>query len=176
MIEIVATVLVVLLCLSAAAFDLKSRRVPNWLNLLGLTTGLVLSFSHGWKEGALRLAAVIVVLSAGSVLWSTGVVGGGDAKLIGAVTALNGIQFLGVALFWSLVIGGIVSALLLLARRQLVPFLAAVARMVGRLILYRILDTDEIANRESQKIPLAVIIAAGVTIAVVLDVASLVAL
>jgi prepilin peptidase CpaA len=75
--------------LVSAALDIRSRRLPNSLNL-ALALGFLpwaWAAGLGWGGLAIHLAVGAAVLAVGFGLFSFGVIGGGDAKL-GAATAL----------------------------------------------------------------------------------------
>lgn len=73
-------------CLLAVAFDIASRRIPNWLNLLILLGGTGFLFAlpdmagAAWHLAHFALALVAAMLLFGMRMW-----GGGDAKFYAAV-------------------------------------------------------------------------------------------
>jgi prepilin peptidase CpaA len=77
--------------LTAAVFDLRTRRIPNWLTLGALATALVLRLA---LDGPTGLAlAVVGAFAAGFpalVLFRLRAMGGGDVKLLAACGALVG--------------------------------------------------------------------------------------
>ena len=75
--------------LASATLDLRSRRLPNWLNLAVAMGFLPWAWSTGlpWNDVAIHLVVGAMVLAVGFGLFATGVIGGGDAKL-GAAVAL----------------------------------------------------------------------------------------
>jgi prepilin peptidase CpaA len=82
-----------LLTVLAAVCDLRSRRIPNWLTIPSLLSGLL--FHAVFQGGAGLLDAGLgFALGFGSllILWLIGSGGGGDAKLMGAVSAWLGFQ------------------------------------------------------------------------------------
>lgn len=85
---------------TAAVTDFRTRRIPNWLNLAAF--GLGISFQV-WRAGWAGLGAAAVAFSVGFglflVLWLIGGGGGGDVKLMGALSV-----WLGVHLIWQVVI------------------------------------------------------------------------
>ena len=86
------------LLLLAAITDLRERRIPNWLTggVAALyPVYLVLSPAPVAWPGALALALLVGVL--GLVLFARALIGGGDVKLIAAVTLWAGLDH--VALF-----------------------------------------------------------------------------
>lgn len=86
-----------LLAMVAAVYDLRSRRIPNWLSALGVLGGVVghaaMGYAAAGGDFALRAAGysllgAVVVGAVPLVLWRFGAVGGGDVKIIMAVGAV----------------------------------------------------------------------------------------
>ncbi|ABE44462.1 A24 family peptidase [Polaromonas sp. JS666] len=105
-IHVIAAVLLVLVAV-AAGFDLKSRRIPNWLVLMGLITSLALQiiFSGigGFKAWGLGL---LVGFGVFLPLYLLRAMGAGDVKLMAMVGAFLGpVSALG-AVLTTLVVGG----------------------------------------------------------------------
>jgi prepilin peptidase CpaA len=70
----------------AALHDVAARTIPNWIPAtlaIGAIAPLLLSPSAG-----ARLAAALLLFGGAVVLWRCGWMGGGDAKLLGAVGLL----------------------------------------------------------------------------------------
>lgn len=88
MADVIAAVLCGLTLLAAAVTDLYSRRIPNWITLPAIGTGLILTAIVDCKTLFGILIAIAVIFFAGMF----GVMGGGDLKLIMAVTALCGVM------------------------------------------------------------------------------------
>lgn len=75
----------------ALVWDVKSRRIPNWLNLIGLILGLAFqTYQRGWDGLLFSLAGFGTGFGILFVLWIIGGGGGGDVKLMGAVGAWLG--------------------------------------------------------------------------------------
>ena len=77
--------------LAAAISDLKTRRLPNWLNVSALVAAIVV---HTAMNGLTGLGFSLLGFATGFgilfVLWLIGGGGGGDVKLMGAVGAWLG--------------------------------------------------------------------------------------
>lgn len=77
----------------AAACDLRSGRISNWLTLPALLAGVAV---HSWTGGLLGagIAVLGALLTAAPawVLFRRGGMGGGDVKLLGAIGAFAGAE------------------------------------------------------------------------------------
>jgi len=109
--------LLLLLVLIAAVFDLRERRIPNWLAASGLLLGIagnsiLFGISGLWTslEGA-GLALLVYV-----PLFALRAMGAGDAKLMAAIGAITGpMNWIGILVLTCL-FGGLLAVLLVLAR------------------------------------------------------------
>jgi prepilin peptidase CpaA len=97
--------------LVAAATDLKSRRIPNWLTVPLAVSGLLAALGHdglpglGWAAAGCGLLALPYIL-----LFALGHGGAGDAKLMGAVGAWLGLRA-GIAVLVAISLTGAAMAL-----------------------------------------------------------------
>jgi prepilin peptidase CpaA len=74
--------------LAAAALDLRSRTIPNGLNLAIALLALPYYWAVGlalWPDVALQLGVAILVFAAFAGVFALGAMGGGDVKLVAAV-------------------------------------------------------------------------------------------
>ena len=109
MISIGSTVTLVILLLSAAVLDLRTRRIPNVLTVSGLMIALALrsTLGAGTLVDGLQGAGIafLVVLP----LFALGALGGGDLKLFVAVGAfMQPTQFV-LALLATAIVGGVLA-------------------------------------------------------------------
>jgi len=81
--------------LASAALDIRSRRLPNWMNLVVALGFLPWAWASGlaWDQMAIHVGIGIAVLGVGFVLFAAGVIGGGDAKLGAAIALWVGFSF-----------------------------------------------------------------------------------
>ena len=110
------------LVLVAAARDVRSYIIPNWISL-ALVAAFVPAAAAALFAGApvTTLAASVGVgggaLLAGIVLFTLRWIGGGDAKLLAAAALWVGLPGLAPFLFWTAMAGGALSMFLIAARR-----------------------------------------------------------
>lgn len=98
-----------LVVLGVATFtDLRSRRIPNWLVLPFLLTGIVVSvWMQGWQGLGQSLSGAMLGLVIYGVLFWMGGMGAGDVKLCAAIGAWVGPQQLILALVITGMVGGV---------------------------------------------------------------------
>ena len=80
--------LLALLLLAAAAWDLKTRTIPDWLNIaiaVGAPLFWVAAGIEPWPDIALRIVAALAVFLIFYGMFWLGGMGGGDVKMVGAV-------------------------------------------------------------------------------------------
>jgi len=108
----------ILLGLLAAAllaccwWDLKTRTIPNWLNLAIALGAVAFWFAVGlpvWPEVALRLAVAFVTFWVFAAAFAMGAMGGGDVKLIAALALWLPWQAVLVLLFLMSIAGGVLT-------------------------------------------------------------------
>jgi prepilin peptidase CpaA len=77
------------LVMVAAIYDLKTRRIPNWLTTMGLFGGIAAHAALGSVPAASASLLGAAVVGAGPLLlWRFGLVGGGDVKIVMAIGAI----------------------------------------------------------------------------------------
>jgi prepilin peptidase CpaA len=138
-------------CALAVITDLRERRIPNWLTSAALAAGLILASLQDAATVLWRLAAAAIVLAVAFVAHSFGMIGGGDGKLLAGIAILTGGRFTVEVVLWTLLLGGVFSALLLARRGQLLA----------------VVTTLSPSASPSKGIPLAPIVAAAVVVTAV---------
>lgn len=139
---IVAFLFLIVLLFSAAHFDLKERRIPNQVILIGLAGVATLAASGGLPTLGAAALGLIVTLALFSPIYFLGWLGGGDIKLIALVGGFFGLeQIFPVALFITLAGGALSLIYLSLSRLGLVdprvPYAVAVlGGVIAQLFLY----------------------------------------
>jgi prepilin peptidase CpaA len=109
------------LVLTAARFDLRFRRIPNWLTGAGIVLGIAASvFERGiWRGLRFSLAGLCLALAIYLVLYALHATGAGDGKLMAAIGAIAGWKhWLGIFIVTA-ILGGIAALALSISRRRL---------------------------------------------------------
>ena len=97
----------------AAVFDIKERRIPNWVILFGLIGGVVLSALQGSTELIISIVSFVIGIIALLIPFAFGWMGAGDVKLFAAVGALLGYSRLPRVFFYSCLVAGSIALLAL---------------------------------------------------------------
>lgn len=158
----------ILIVLAAAVFtDIRTGKIKNWLTIPAMGAGLIVSAildgTHGLLLSAECLGAAILL---GAVVHSFGIMGGGDIKLVAAVAALgavpDGFSFLGRAVLYTALAGGLQSAAVLIWQRKLAAVGGHLARAAFLKAACGVSSPIGITGR---RIPYSLSISAGTVIA-----------
>lgn len=124
-----------------AAFitDLRWMRIPNWISVFALTTGLLarslVSGGHGLLFALTGAAAGFAVLL---LLYGVGAVGAGDVKLFAGIGAWTGIWFTFQVIMYSILFGAVIGWIIVLFRREAAGRIrSTLSRAAGILLLQR---------------------------------------
>ena len=122
--------------IAAAVTDLRSGKILNAITYPAVAIG-VLGHTVVWwlgYEPSLGPAGSLAGFAAGFLplllAWLAGGIGGGDAKLMGAVGALGGVWFAISALFYGLAVAVIMAIFIMLRRRITIATLGRIWRFV----------------------------------------------
>jgi len=109
-----------LIAILAAVFDLRSRRVPNWLVLSGLLLGIGMNAALSGIPGLwMSLKGLGLAFLIYFPLYLLRGIGAGDVKLAAAVGAIAGPAAWFSIFVYTLIFRGIGAVILILARRRL---------------------------------------------------------
>jgi prepilin peptidase CpaA len=113
--------IIVLLIVSMALFtDLKERRIPNVLTYGGAALGVIVHTAQsGWGGMADSILGLLVGMALLLIPFFMGGIGAGDVKLLGAIGALMGIQFVFYTMLWAAIAGGCLSLIYLMAHQKM---------------------------------------------------------
>jgi prepilin peptidase CpaA len=151
----------VLLSLIAAATDLRSRRIPNWLTVPGFVVGIAANTAlSGWSgmKASLLGAAVGLALLLPFVLLRS--LGAGDWKLAGALGAFTGPSILMDLLLGSVLVAGVMAMALVIYKRRTRATIRNIGHILVSLVTFRLPgERVSLDNPESLKVPYGVALA-----------------
>jgi prepilin peptidase CpaA len=153
--------------LAAAYYDLRVRRIPNWINLSGIVLGLGLhTYFEGLHGTLTALGGLLIALSIYLPLYALKGMGAGDVKLMAAVGAIVGPgNWLNIFIVTAL-LGGIASLTLVLLRKKMAQTFLNISVILSQLTKGKPpSDRDgtlSIHSEKSLKMPHGAIIASGV--------------
>jgi prepilin peptidase CpaA len=158
-------ILLLIVCL-AAVYDLRYRRIPNWIVLAGLALGLgVNTFLFEWAGLRQSLYGLGLAFLIYFPLYLLHGMGAGDVKLMAAVGAIVGwADWLGI-FFLTAIVGGLAAIALLAGRSQLRRGLSNAGYLVVQLLSFRLpyarREELDVKSEKSVKLPHGVTIAWG---------------
>jgi prepilin peptidase CpaA len=117
--KVVMVLLVVLL--TAAVFDVLYRRIPNWLTVSGVALGIAMNTIIGPPEAGLVFSLIGVAVAFGIylALYALHAMGAGDVKLMAAVGALVGWERWFGIFFVTALVGAVMAMILVVSRGRL---------------------------------------------------------
>ena len=95
-------------CLSAF-FDAATRRIPNWLIVIGATTGFAINASQGRSHFLQSLLGFVIGILVLVLPFAMGWIGAGDVKFFGVMGAQLGIAFLPRIFLYSAIVAGVIA-------------------------------------------------------------------
>jgi prepilin peptidase CpaA len=124
------------LLIYAACTDIASLTIPNWVSLAlaGAFIPFALLSGMPLEQIGIHLLFGFAVLAVGFFLFQANVLGGGDAKLLGAAAVWTGFVAFAPFAFWTSLAGGLIAALLLTARAYSPELNAFAPAFVNRLL------------------------------------------
>lgn len=155
------------LALTAGTYDLRVRRIPNWLNLTGAILGIGLNELLAGRYGtAESLLGILCAFAVYVPLFLLRAMGAGDAKLMIAIGAIVGPRnwfeiFLAAAL-----LGGVVAIVVAIVKRRLRETCGntgtIVVALAHGLLPFQANPMLDVRRTESLRIPHGTVIAGGV--------------
>jgi len=114
-------VLLLIVVLAAAVYDVRYRRIPNWLSLSGILLGLALNafLYRGWPGLRLSLQGLALGFGVYFMLYALRAMGAGDVKLMGAVGAIVGWRDWFGTFLITAIIGGAMALILMALRGRI---------------------------------------------------------
>jgi prepilin peptidase CpaA len=159
------TIALLLVVVAAGIYDLRVRRIPNWLNLSGLILGIGLNALPGQIGITRALGGLACALAVYIPLYLVRGMGAGDVKLMAAVGSLAGpANWIGIFIVTA-ILGGIAALALITVKRRFQETVLNVGTLVGELGHRRLpASADEkldVRSPRALRMPHGTIIAAG---------------
>lgn len=154
------------LVLAAAAYDLRFRRIPNWLSSSGIILGFGLNTLFFGRQGLMAaalgfLCALVVYVP----LYLVRGMGAGDVKLMAAVGAMAGPHNWVEIFLATAILGGIVSLIVITLKKRFHRTLLNLAVIVAELLRFRVPSASEehldVRNEKALRLPHGAVIAGG---------------
>lgn len=104
---------------AAAVHDVATYKIPNWMSAVLLAAFIPAALAVGMEPRAIAIGALLGLLAllAGMGLFAANLLGGGDAKILSAMTPFMGLAALPQFMLFTALAGGLVALIFLLARR-----------------------------------------------------------
>jgi prepilin peptidase CpaA len=147
-----------------SVFDVKSRRIPNFITFPAFLFGLALHLAlGGWTQLFTSLAAGIVCGLVFLVFYIAGGMGAGDVKLITAVGCIAGFSHVPYLLVLTALSGGVMAIGLALARGRLQQTILNVGALASHHSHEGLQPHPELnlSNSQTLRLPYALAIAGG---------------
>jgi prepilin peptidase CpaA len=150
------------LMLVAAYCDVRTRRIPNVLTVLGFAVAIGLRATAGLGAGIDGVTGAVLAFVLCLPFFVLGVLGGGDAKLLMALGAFTGPRDLLMAMLLIASIGGIIGAVDALRKGILLPVLYNCGDIIKHWATFgRRGSNRSLTTKDALAIPYGVAIALG---------------
>lgn len=141
-------------CLLASVFDVRARRIPNWLTGAVVILAVIVHSFGGWRDAALAAGVMVAMTLLGTLLYSFGGIGGGDVKLAIAVSGMLSFPLCLPFLLYSALGGGLLAVAFVLMRGNVRQSLARAAVMASA-------GPQSVAGAKAPTLPYALAFAFG---------------
>jgi len=151
----------------ASVFDVKSRRVPNFITGPAVLFGLLLHLTRGgWQQLLTSALAGLICGVVFLLFYLAGGMGAGDVKLIAAVGCIAGLSNIGYVMVFTALAGGVMAIGLATIRGKLKETLFNVGSIATHHSHSGLAPHPElnVLNSKTLRLPYALAIAAGCTL------------
>jgi prepilin peptidase CpaA len=159
-------VLLGILVATAAIFDIRFRRIPNWLVLAGVIVGLMWNvYTSGWSGLGRGAAGLGLGFALYFPLYLLRARGAGDVKLLAAVGAITGPANCLWVFLLTAILGGVIALVFLLFRGRVRKTMFNVAWIIRDLMQlrapYHSSEELDVTSSKSMRLPHGAMIAVG---------------
>lgn len=169
--QLAPAIIVALLLLAALAafWDLRTRRIPNWLVLTGLVAGFGLNGVLYQVDG-LKAAGIGMLTAFGIyfILYLLHAMGAGDVKFMAAIGSLTGWRWWFLIFFVAVIVGAIAGVILALSKGRLRRTFGNVGYIVSEIAHLRPphlrREDVDVNSEKALRLPHGASIAAGIFI------------
>jgi prepilin peptidase CpaA len=150
-----------------AVSDIRTRRIPNWITGPSILVGLLLhQLLEGWHSMGTAALAGLIAGAIFFVFHIAGGMGGGDVKLITAVTCIAGLNRVTEILIITALMGGLFAVTAALYHRRLKSTLSNMAVLAAHHGSKGLQPHSElnVENSNNIRLPYGMAIAAGTAI------------
>lgn len=137
----------------ASFFDIRQRRIPNWLTGAVALCAIVVHSFGGLRGLGVSLIVMLALTAAGTLIYSRGGIGGGDIKLAIATSGLLSFPLCVPFLLYTAIGGGILAIAFLAARGK--------TQIISRAILMAAMGAPGLPPNKAETMPYAVAFAFG---------------
>ena len=149
---------------AGSVFDVKSRRIPNFITLPGFVFGLALHLIlGGWRQLLTSFAAGMICGLIFLVFYIAGGMGAGDVKLMAAMGAIGGLPHVVYLLSLTAIAGGVMALGLALVRGRLQQTIMNVGELAAHHSHQGLEPHPDlnVSNAQTLRLPYGLAIAAG---------------
>jgi prepilin peptidase CpaA len=137
-------IILIILLFIAAFFDVKEKRIPNWLTFPIILIGLILNIIMNGLNGCLfSFYGFLIGLAVFFIPFALGLMGAGDVKLMAAIGSLMGWKFTVLSSLFSAVAGIIVVFGYLIYKKELFSYFRKYFVAIAKAILKYINFSDK---------------------------------
>jgi prepilin peptidase CpaA len=140
-------------CLVASLFDIRQRRIPNWLTASLAVAAVAVHAFGGVRELGVSIAVMAILTLGGTLVYSRGGIGGGDIKLAITGSGLLSFPLCIPFLLYTAIGGGLLAVIFLAARGK--------AQVISRTVLLAAMGAPGLTPNKAETMPYAVAFAFG---------------
>lgn len=136
MLNYINSIILIILLILASFFDVKYKKIPNFLTLPVMLWGVLSStIINGFKGFQFSIFGLLFGIGIFIIPFALYLIGGGDVKLMGAVGALTGWKFSLSAVLYSGIAGGIIAIIITLVDINLINLIKKMIIQILSIIL-----------------------------------------